>query len=410
MIINNTHVQGIFLFSETMEYEKGDFVVYGNTIYICTAEEPTNQETFTVSGIIPDSDDGRKNYSVYPGDRIITADEYFKYIENPSVEEDKFISSNVLSEILSTYMNGFDEKGIITSYVISNNGIFNYSSDLAEYLNNISIDNILDALLKVDKLNNAIFRISRSIVSNIFSMDFSTAPDDSNFTEKDRESIILRQFTYINSSEISGSNENKYRIQELLDPIHSIVMYRCARYPFANENIVTNWKSSCDSYEFLNQVNYIRTYYDNLISELQNEYESKEKEFAFKEVKLYETLSDRINKPIYGITLTCDENYKDSVGYISVNSFEESCVITITIRESSGSDISKNTSFTIDLSDSFDELVGFKKYYISDQAYLQVDVNGSNSVSLNIIPNYSVEGNERREKFINIYYHKYKNE
>ena len=50
MILNNTHVQGLFLYSEETEYEKGDFVVYGNTIYICTAKNPTNKTNNTVSG------------------------------------------------------------------------------------------------------------------------------------------------------------------------------------------------------------------------------------------------------------------------------------------------------------------------------------------------------------------------
>ena len=63
MIINNTHVQGIFLYSKDIEFEKGDFVVSGDCIYICTAENPTNTTNNTVSGIEPSTD--LKNFNTY---------------------------------------------------------------------------------------------------------------------------------------------------------------------------------------------------------------------------------------------------------------------------------------------------------------------------------------------------------
>ena len=71
MILNNTHVQGMFLYSEETEYEKGDFVVYGNTIYICTAKNPTNKTNNTVSGVIPE--ESSDNYSPYLGCLLYTS-------------------------------------------------------------------------------------------------------------------------------------------------------------------------------------------------------------------------------------------------------------------------------------------------------------------------------------------------
>ena len=117
MIINNTHVQGIFIYSDSIEYEKGDFVVYNSTLYVCTAENPTNTANMSVMGIKPAED--IKNYNIYPGNRISTAEEYFDYLDDPSTKEDKYVSSHSLSQILSTYMNGFDEKGVISNYIIS---------------------------------------------------------------------------------------------------------------------------------------------------------------------------------------------------------------------------------------------------------------------------------------------------
>lgn len=136
MILNNTHVQGMFLYSEETEYEKGDFVVYGNTIYICTAKNPTNKTNNTVSGVIPE--ESSDNYSPYLGDKLNNIEEYFNYINHSEEEqgkEDKLITAHLLSQILSTYMIGFDEKGIISEYVYLNSGndSLSISSELSDF-------------------------------------------------------------------------------------------------------------------------------------------------------------------------------------------------------------------------------------------------------------------------------------
>ena len=193
MILNNTHVQGLFLYSEETEYEKGDFVVYGNTIYICTAKNPTNKTNNTVSGVIPE--ESSDNYSPYLGDKLNNIEEYFNYINHSEEEqgkEDKLITAHLLSQILSTYMIGFDEKGIISEYVYLNSGddSLSISSELSDFLNGTGIDskNILSMILISPEINNAVFKISRNLpeISEVIFNDASDIyPEDANY-------VILR--------------------------------------------------------------------------------------------------------------------------------------------------------------------------------------------------------------------------
>lgn len=395
MIINGTHVQGIFLYSDTIEFEKGDFVVYNNTIYICTAENPNN-ENFTVSGKNPQTD--RENYSVYPGNRISTAQEYFDYVENPTTIEDKYISSHTLSEILSTYMNGFNEKGIISNYISYNNGSLSFSSNLEEYLHQVEVENILDTILGVDNLNNAIFRISRSIVNDILD---DNIPLDSLYSDEDKESVILKQYTYSISNDTNPSN--RYRIQELIDPINTVVMYRFSKYPYKSTDIISGWKSSFVDSNFLNEVNYVKNYYNNLIKELEREKTELNNNFLFRNVAIEKNSS---------ISLSCDIANVDKLGYIPVDSFnKESCVITLVIQEpyyvdGISENTSKNTSLTIDLLDSSVDINPIKNYRISNNNILTVDVKSPTTADLTInvpagMPSTSIG------KIINIYYRQY---
>lgn len=395
MIINGTHVQGIFLYSDTIEFEKGDFVVYNNTIYICTAENPNN-ENFTVSGKNPQTD--RENYSVYPGNRISTAQEYFDYVENPTTIEDKYISSHTLSKILSTYMNGFNEKGIISNYISYNNGSLSFSSNLEEYLHQVEVENILDTILGVDNLNNAIFRISRSIVNDILD---DNIPLDSLYSDEDKESVILKQYTYSISNDTNPSN--RYRIQELIDPINTVVMYRFSKYPYKSTDIISGWKSSFVDSNFLNEVNYVKNYYNNLIKELEREKTKLNNNFLFRNVAIEKNSS---------ISLSCDIANVDKLGYIPVDSFnKESCVITLVIQEpyyvdGISENTSKNTSLTIDLLDSSVDINPIKNYRISNNNILTVDIKSPTTADLTInvpagMPSTSIG------KIINIYYRQY---
>ena len=54
MIINKTNVRGIFLYSPDVTFEKGDFVVLDDLIYVCNSES---------TGISPSS--STPNFSLY---------------------------------------------------------------------------------------------------------------------------------------------------------------------------------------------------------------------------------------------------------------------------------------------------------------------------------------------------------
>jgi hypothetical protein len=68
MIINGKSVRGIYIYNPTAEYEKGDFVVDGDCIFICTANSPTDTSKYTVKGQKP-IENGKfnsENYKAYP--------------------------------------------------------------------------------------------------------------------------------------------------------------------------------------------------------------------------------------------------------------------------------------------------------------------------------------------------------
>ena len=274
MIINNTHVQGIFLYSPDVDYEKGDFVVSGDSIYICTASNPTDTTRNTVSGVDPGTDT-TGNYKMYPGDKISTAQEYYDYVNNrltwnykntkeeveAALEEepgtliirgtvpdrqslpvinnsegdvykvgteslgyeyayipykiDKYISGNVLNQILQDSFFGVNEEGVITNYVYTNlddegNEVLEYS--IGGTLANIEDNKILNAIMKSPDLNNGMFNVSRALteISSYVNRNSTTS------------SVLVKQYTYLDTS---GGNK-RIRIQELVDPSQGVVYYR----------------------------------------------------------------------------------------------------------------------------------------------------------------------------------------
>ena len=273
MIINNKHVQGIFLYSPNVEYEKGDFVVYGDSIYICTAANPTNPETFTVMGVNPETD-STGNYKIYPGDKISTVQEYYDYVNNkmywkfkdtkeevevalgveagglivlgsfsnrddlPTTrkegdvyrvgtsstgyeyayipyKEDKYISGNILNQILQSAYFGVNESGVITNHIytdVNEDGVLQLDYSIGGTLANIEDDKILNAIIKSPDLNNGMFNVSRSL------------PEISGFVNLDSnvETVLVRQYTYADNK----LGNRRIRIQELVDPESSMVYYR----------------------------------------------------------------------------------------------------------------------------------------------------------------------------------------
>lgn len=296
MIINNTHVQGIFIYSPDVEYERGDFVVSGDSIHICTAANPTNLANRTVKGIDP-AKDSTGNFKMYPGDKVSTAKEYYDYVngrlswefKSSALEveqalgmepgtfpnnvvssrdalpravhegdaykvgtpttgyeyayipyhEDKYISGNVLNEILQDTFFGVNEEGLITNYVISN-GLDDEGNEIIDYsiggsISNIENGRILDAIMKSPDLNNGMFNVSRSL------SEIATLVDRSS----EVESVLVKQYTYIDS----GVGNKRVRIQELIDPVIGSISYR-----WAEGNSVSASPYSSTRVYFLNEV------------------------------------------------------------------------------------------------------------------------------------------------------------
>lgn len=378
MIINNTHVQGIFLYSSDIEYERGDFVVLNNILYICTAENPTNTETFTVMGRNPESD--KSNFTVYLGDRIESAEDYFKYVENPNDYDDKYVSSHSLTRILSYYMSGFNEKGIISSFIDYDGSNYSYSSDLSKYLEGVTNDP-LNVILEAEDLNNAIFRISRNIISGTLLPEIDPEKIEG-FNANDLNGVILKQYTYYDS----GNQGVKYRVQELIDHVNAVVLYRYSSDDFSK---ISDWKSSFVDTDFKKKIDTVRNYYEDKEKELIAEKSKLLNNFGFRNVKITKR-SD--------VVLQCSNS--SNAGYVDVSEFSanQSCVLTIIVQENELG-IFKNTSITIDIADSFSDSVN--SYYISDTNTLTVGTGEGNDI------NQSITLTVSSGRIINVYYRQF---
>nr|DAQ26122.1 MAG TPA: hypothetical protein [Bacteriophage sp.] len=391
MILNNTHVQGMFLYSEETEYEKGDFVVYGNTIYICTAKNPTNKTNNTVSGVIPE--ESSDNYSPYLGDKLNNIEEYFNYINHSEEEqgkEDKLITAHLLSQILSTYMIGFDEKGIISEYVYLNSGndSLSISSELSDFLNGTGIDskNVLSMILISPEINNAVFKISRNLpeISEVIFNDASSIyPEDANY-------VILRQYTYTNEP----NSDSIYRLQELIDPIGSVVRYRYGKgYNNGDQNTfdsVTSWLPSSIDKEWMENIKKLEKLYLDKIEELNNLEKSLVNNFRFKEYPIPETANV--------IEFQCTDNTKDN--YLPVSGFDkESFILTVITQENN-----INTTISIDLLDAYMSHDAISSYYLTDSSALVIVPGKTEGNKGEIVRLYVTSGN-----IVNIFYRdKYK--
>lgn len=361
MILNNTHVQGIFMYKSDIEYEKGDFVVSGNSIYICTAGNPTNTENNTVMGKDPAEDS--ENYTIYLGDSLDSIEEYFSYIEDPNPEKnDKVLTAQLLSEILNTYMIGFDEKGIIGEYVYSDGGGISVSSGLSKFLDGTEDSAVLDNILKIGSINNATFKVSRSLeqIKDIFPVLYK----EGSISPEDLEYLILRQYTYTNGTDPNSVDSSLYRVQELVDPVQGLTAYRYAKGVGNNESgdqfdwEITSWKTDYDP-DFLQSINKLEEAYRQAIEDLKKEKENLRNYFRFKEFEILKTTGE--------VTLQCDD--PDGDFYIPVESFTtQSCVITVIAQL-----WNTNTTISIDILDSHMDISNILTYYLTDSSSLTVE-------------------------------------
>lgn len=146
MIINNTNVRGIWSYSDNLVFEKGDFVVSGDQIYICKGTgvqgiKPTNKDYFTE----------------YPGNMVRSVEEYYNIINDDDISDDLYISSRVLNEILQDTYFGLGDNGIITSSIESDGTLH---GQISKKLG--SSEHVLDDLLVSPDFNNGVVLVSRN--------------------------------------------------------------------------------------------------------------------------------------------------------------------------------------------------------------------------------------------------------
>lgn len=308
MLINNRHVQGIFLYTENssqVEFEKNDFVVSGDCIYLCTAENPTNRVNNTVSGIDPADDTRYENFKPYPGERAITAKEYFEIIEGGYDVEDKYVSSQAILGILQRYNFGLSMTGIVKDYIKEGetNMVLGYNTSAP-----------LDDLILTKDLNNGVVyvdprleQIQNGVTYNgsKFSVLFGYSE---NSKLKDSEyNLILRQYTY------QATDTIKTRVQELVNPFSAIVVFRYITWE--NDNFpgdissISGWKSSYSYSKALkDKINTLEAFYQDSQNQWESRFNTLSGMFRFKkEVVVDEEYAD-LSEGIYTVSVSKTEN------------------------------------------------------------------------------------------------------
>lgn len=415
MIINGKSVRGIYVYNQTAEYEKGDFVVYGDCIFICTANSPTDTSKYTVKGQKPIDENGKfnsENYKAYPGDLITSADEYYNIVKNNgNGVEDKYVSSYALCEILRRTYFGLDESGVITDHVIyspEDNSIdFSVGSKSStEYLDNTS--SILTKILLEPELNNGLVKISRNLpeLKNLFVEQIESDQEiNADYYSNNRvgtKVVLLRQYTYI-------ENKEKYRVQELIDPKTGESFYRYLRSKTINDGTwaienelqsyeleggyISAWVSNFggttktqnnSSRRIVNRLNSVIEAYRSRLEDYKNKFAQLEDSFRFKEIKNknYISLSEVSGDSL--VTINCSYKSSDNDG-ISI-----SYSITVPIITS------ENAVYYLG------EYNGLKAYLyqsIGDSATNVFKMVSIPTNSLSVIPNSTINGIYYRRKF-----------
>ena len=379
MLIDGNSINGIFLYtseSSQVEFEKNDFVVSGDCIYICTAANPTNLSNNTVSGIDPKDDINNENFKPYPGAMTTSADEFFNYVKygNSGEVEDKYVSSRSLVGILQRFQFGLSMTGIIEDYIDSD-GISSLT------LNSIS-DNPINNLMLTEDLNNGVVRVSPLLSyfnddkNKIFSTMFGHLSLRN--VESNQYSLILRQYTYITSS--TSTNTEYARVQELMSPVAGFTYYR-AMYWNSTSGFpkdggkITEWRSAYTYQSNLkDRLDVLLNFYQNTAEKLTAEVESVRGAFRFREINL---------TPEVG-----SSSYRLNLDEISSSNIIK---LTLILQVLTNSSVSLQQSVTISFNkNSYGSAVNISLpdlnnctilYYIDDGNVGVIDVNTSESTA-----------------------------
>lgn len=366
MIINGTHIQGVFKYFDNLEYERGDFVIEDDVIYICIAESPTNDSTKGVKGQLPSKNP--ENFKIYLGERIVTASEYFNYINDSSELEDKYVNAASLSAIMSQYMFGLDQKGVISEYIIYNegNGIV-LSPTLQNILSTgISEDGILGEILQSTSLNSALLSLSPELPELI-----------PLFGEEIKNRVILRQFTY-------STDNGNVRIQALIYPETGKMLWR-STFP-GDWSTVSTWKSTFYDDNVKKDLDNLFGYYQRKIAELERDRQRLKGTWRHKSLKFSRAAS---------VDIQCESS--TGTGYLDVPSgsfkkgteeevfsrgLDDKLVIQVCLRKqvsTTSNTYWKSWTATIDL---LDTICGEVETYAVGDLTLRVSVVNDNRIRL----------------------------
>lgn len=331
----------MFFYTSGASYEKGDFVINRDRIYICTKDI-----TVVPDNITPNPE----NFTTYLGGDSASWEDFEKIYSNQSnLGEDKLITSAVLSKILKRLMFGIDSSGIIDEGVFIDN---NNQQKLSSGLNNLNRDdvfskyqNILDSFLLIDSIpefNNLSLRVSRSLLEGLL----PPVDNISSYGSIEKTSVILRQYTYY---EVLGESfNNKVRVQEVIDHINGVCLYRFVRFSNSSDTVLdeeniglpSSWKISCPNIEYLSKIDSLLKYVEDEKSK--NENKNKDK-FYFKKLSLVESVSNNnVNEISYAINYSGD-----------IDTALENVTITIFSRnQNSDTNLKNSYSMTVNLSNS----------------------------------------------------------
>ena len=263
ILSDGKHIQGIFIYDPDVEFERGDFIIEDECIYLCKSGNP-------VKGLVPS--ENPDFYSPYPGSMITSIEEYSDYIANPVSKEDKYISSNILMGILQDMYFGFGDSGVIESYIaLKEDGTYNIDTQLLNLIgkNVDKIETPLDLLMREPSVNNAYVQVDR----NLLDIKYLLTETDS----VTKRPCLLRQYTYRDLNDLAGNEDSgvfieiRYRVQELVDLETSMIYYRWTKgsrnftgnSDWVYEEPISNWSCTCVSKDLLNKMNQINNYYNN---------------------------------------------------------------------------------------------------------------------------------------------------
>ena len=276
MIINKNKIQGLYLYgpdSGNIEFTKNDFVVSGDSIYVCDAER--------VSGIDPAEDTSYEYYHPYPGSMIISASEYLQYVKSGG--QNKYVSSQAIKGILQSYQFGLDMEGVVVDYIDKN-------GDTSLILSSIT-DRPLDNLMLTKTLNRGMIKVSHEleqiadgvINGESFSTLFGFLEKKDPRSGKPIEyQLILSQYTYKQTA-------NLYiRIQEMSSPLTGVSVYRYMSWSegeFPEENgVISGWRNVFSySSAIQSRLDALQQYYNTLAVQYAARVDSLRGSFRFRE-------------------------------------------------------------------------------------------------------------------------------